>query len=50
VRYFTNGVRSRLPVFLLRLPSRLTLTTIGTIDEPVFSAPAGVGVPVDITS
>src|SRR5438445_9680183 len=50
VRYFPNGVRSRLPVLLLRLPSRLTLTATGTNDEPVFSAPAGVGVPVDITS
>src|SRR5947209_15453484 len=45
VRYFPNGVRSRLPVLLLRLPSRLTLTTIGTIDEPVFKAPAALGVP-----
>ena len=39
MRYFPNGVRSRLPVLLLRLPSRLTLTATGTNDEPVFSAP-----------
>src|SRR5439155_224828 len=50
VRYFPNGVRSRLPVLLLRLPSRLTVTATGTNDKPVFSAPAGVGGPVDITS